>query len=243
MECESISDDDFVSTVFLQPKKNGGFHMILNLKNFNDFVEYQHFKMETIKDILAAVVPNCFMCVADLQDAYLVVPISKWHWKFLKFRWKGKIYCYLVLPFGLACSPRVFTKITKITLSVVRSEDHTAMMYIDDSFIMGLTFELCWQATKCFLETFVNLGFLPHLEKCHLWPSQQVEVLGFVINSVSMTVTITQEKMHEIHNICVLALQQPTMTIRDLCHLIGKLISSVAWQSLWDKLIIINWSL
>ena len=51
----------------------------------NDYVEYQHFKMETIRDILAAVVPNSLMVVADLQD-YLVVPISKWYWGFLKFK-------------------------------------------------------------------------------------------------------------------------------------------------------------
>ena len=45
----------------------------------NDYVEYQHFKMETIWDILVAVVPNSVMVVADLQDAYLVVPFSKWY--------------------------------------------------------------------------------------------------------------------------------------------------------------------
>ena len=227
MECHSISSDDFVSTVFLRPKKTGGFHMILNLKSFNDYVEYQHFKMETIKDILASIVPNCFMAVADLQDAYLVIPIARWHWRFLKFRWKGKIYCYLVLPFGLPCSPRVFTKIAKVPLSVVRSKGHIALMYIDDGFIMGETFQLCWDATQCFLEVFVNAGFLPHPEKCCLWPSQEVQVLGFIVNSVTMTITIPQEKMQEIYDLCRSALLNPRMQIRQLCRLIGKLISVI----------------
>ena len=31
--------------------------------------------METIKEILAAVVPSCFMAITDLLDAYFVVPI------------------------------------------------------------------------------------------------------------------------------------------------------------------------
>ena len=51
-----------------------------------------------------------------------------------------KIYCYLVLPFGLACSPRVITKIAKVPLFLVRSSGYTSMMYIDDGFIMGITF-------------------------------------------------------------------------------------------------------
>ena len=51
-----------------------------------------------------------------------------------------KIYCYLVLSFGLACSPRVFTKIANIPLFLVRSSGNISMMYIDDGFIMGITF-------------------------------------------------------------------------------------------------------
>ena len=122
MQCDSINENDFVSMVFLHPKKDGGFRMILNLKGFNEYIEYQHFKMETIKDIMHAIVPNCFMAVVDLSDAYLVVLISKWHWRLLKFCWRGKIYCYLVLPFGLACTPRVFTKVAKVPLSLVREK-------------------------------------------------------------------------------------------------------------------------
>ena len=68
--------------------------MILNLKSFNDYVEYQHFKIETIWNILAVVVPNCFMVVVDLQNAYLVVPISKWYWRFLKFRFRQNILLF-----------------------------------------------------------------------------------------------------------------------------------------------------
>ena len=48
VECFHIGPDDFVSNVFLRPKKGGSYCMILNLKKFNDFVQYEHFKMETL---------------------------------------------------------------------------------------------------------------------------------------------------------------------------------------------------
>ena len=35
---------DFVSTISLHPKKDGTHRTILNLKQFNTFVEYHHFK-------------------------------------------------------------------------------------------------------------------------------------------------------------------------------------------------------
>ena len=40
--------DQFVSTVFLREKKDGTFRMILNLKDFNKWVNYNHFKMDSI---------------------------------------------------------------------------------------------------------------------------------------------------------------------------------------------------
>ena len=32
--------DEFISTIFLHPKKDGSYHMILNLKALNQFVGY-----------------------------------------------------------------------------------------------------------------------------------------------------------------------------------------------------------
>ena len=89
-EYDSVQPGDFVSTVFLRPKKDGGYHMILNLKDFNQFVEYNHFKMETLKDICNSISPNCYMAVIDLQDAYLVIPINPNCWKYLSLSGGGK---------------------------------------------------------------------------------------------------------------------------------------------------------
>lgn len=44
------SEGDFISPVFLRLKKNGiDYRMILNLKELNKFVAYQHFKMDSLK--------------------------------------------------------------------------------------------------------------------------------------------------------------------------------------------------
>ena len=41
--------DDFISSLFTRPKKDGSKRMILNLKQFNKNIKYKHFKMESIK--------------------------------------------------------------------------------------------------------------------------------------------------------------------------------------------------
>ena len=42
------SQHQIISSTFLRKKKNGSYRMILNLKGLNEFIEYQHFKMESL---------------------------------------------------------------------------------------------------------------------------------------------------------------------------------------------------
>lgn len=110
---DSICTDEFVSNIFLRPKKNGKFRMILNLKSLNECVEYHHFKMETLKSAINLVTKDCFVASVDLTDAYYSCMVDKSDRKFLRFMWEGEKYQYTCLPNGLATAPRIFTKIMK----------------------------------------------------------------------------------------------------------------------------------
>ena len=43
---------EFISPIFLRPKSDGSYRMIPNLKKFNEFVEYHHFKMDTLDTVV-----------------------------------------------------------------------------------------------------------------------------------------------------------------------------------------------
>ena len=73
--------------------------LICNLKELNEFVEYKHFKMETVHSATNVMRRGCHMATIDLKDAYHSVPVSVEHRKFLKIVWKGKLYRYTALPF------------------------------------------------------------------------------------------------------------------------------------------------
>ena len=61
---------DFISNIFLREKKNGSFRMILNLKQLNENIPYQHFKMENLQQAVNMMTDNCYMCTIDLpKDA------------------------------------------------------------------------------------------------------------------------------------------------------------------------------
>lgn len=103
----------FLSRLVLVQKKDGTFRPVVNLKALNKFMSKNHFKMEgfhILKDVLQR---GDWMSSVDLKDAYFSVPVAQPHQKLLRFEWKGKIYEYQCLPFGLSSAPRVFTKLLK----------------------------------------------------------------------------------------------------------------------------------
>ena len=98
-------EGQYIPLIFLTPKSDGAFSMILNFKKLNVHMPYIHFKMETIKSVLNLVTPNCYMAKTDIKDAYFSIPILSVHQKFLKFTWQGKLYNFTCLPNGLCFGP------------------------------------------------------------------------------------------------------------------------------------------
>ena len=137
----------FMSNVFLRPKKDGSFRMILNLINFNSTLPYHHFKMDSVQTCICLVTPGVFMASLDLKDAYYSVPVSLESRKFLKFRWNNTLYQYTCLPNGLCSAPRIFTKLMKPVLSYLRAQGFLCSIYLDDLYLQGDIFTECTEHT------------------------------------------------------------------------------------------------
>ena len=85
-ECQD-SEVLFLSNIFLRPKRNGQFRIILNLKELNKGIEYKKLKMETLESIIRLIRPNNYMASLDLSGAYCSVPIAEEHQGYLCFPW------------------------------------------------------------------------------------------------------------------------------------------------------------
>ena len=217
---------EIISNIFLRPKKDGSHRLILNLKELNQSVSYVHFKMETLSSILKLVEQNAFMAAVDLKDAYYSVPVCKEDRKYLRFWWDGQLYQFTCLPNGLSSAPRLFTKILKPPLTSLHKEGHIVSGYLDDLCLQGSTYEECITNVIDTIKLLEELGFVVHPLKSVLIPSQEIEILGFVINTVSMTVELTLDKKESLSNNCKALLSTPVVLIRELAQVIGKIVSS-----------------
>lgn len=138
--------------------------------------------------------PGEYLGSLDLQDAYLLVPIHVNNRKFLRFRFKGKLYQFLCLPFGLCSSPYVFTKITKPIVYLLRSLGMLLVLYLDDFLFIHKSKVVCEENMKKAIQLLEDLGFIINLQKSALNASQSCKYLSFIIDSASFSLNSTNKK-------------------------------------------------
>ena len=105
------------------------------------------------------------MAKIDLKDAYYSVKLKASDQKLLKFMHNGKLYKFVCLPNGYSEGPRVFTKIMKPILALLREKDIVVAIYIDDLFTTGETYESCRENVLRIASFLDEMGFTINLTK------------------------------------------------------------------------------
>ena len=115
---------------------------------------------------------------------------------------KEKMYQFCCLPFSLSPAPRIFTKIMKPPMTVLRQMGHESADYIDDIRLLGKTKMEVEQNIIDNRAILPNLGFIINDGKSVFNPTKKLEHLGFVIDSRPMTVSLTDQKVNKLKILC-----------------------------------------
>ena len=182
--------------------------------------------MEFINQVIDIVIPNVYMESIDLKDAFYSIPIHPEHQKYLKFVVLSKILQYVCMPNSYGPAMRIFTKVSKVFFSHLRSKGFVSVVVVDDSYLQGNTFKSCLHHIENTMELLQNLGFTIHPIKSILTPTQRITFLGFVIDSVQMNLEIAEQKKNKICNLCLEILQKEKITLRTLASVIGNFVAS-----------------
>ena len=103
---------------------------------------------------------------------------------------------------------------------------HLNSGYIDDSYLQGDTSVECHKNVIDTIMLFTKLGFHIHPEKSVFIPSQKLTFLGFVPDSIAMTVPPTGEKVQWILPVCAILLKTQMPRIKQVAEVIGILVSN-----------------
>ena len=79
--------EEFLSNVFLLGKKGKENRPVISLKHLNQFIPYQHFKMEGFFCLREMLQKYNFMCKLDIKDTYFSVPLHQSSRKYVRFLW------------------------------------------------------------------------------------------------------------------------------------------------------------
>lgn len=187
-----------VSPIRVVPKSNGTFRLVVNMRSLNKGIASYKSKLEGLDLLLKIVTKDCYFIKLDLKNGYLQVSVSENSRKFLGIWWQGQFYRYKVLPFGASFSPYVFNKITKTIAAYLRSIGIQCVVYLDDFVFIFYSYVDALRGGIFIQEFFKFVGLSINQEKSIFKPAQQVEFLGFVIDSTDLKIYIPTEKMKNL---------------------------------------------
>ncbi|CAG8815755.1 22745_t:CDS:2 [Gigaspora margarita] len=86
--------------------------------------------------------------------------------------------------------------------------------------------------TESVLQMLENLGFRINVPKSNLVPFQQVEYLGFQINSKEISITLSHKKVSELRRDCLTIIRKQPVHIKKLASIIGRLLATTELKAI-----------
>lgn len=212
---------------FLTPKSSGGWRFILDARPLNHYVTVARFKMESLQTLCGLSRKGDWACKLDLRNAYPHVAVAPSLRPYLGIRTRQGPAEYVGLPFGVSFAPRVFTKVVKPVLALLRSWGIRCTAYLDDLAFLGSSKQEAERNAWWAAALLQWLGFEVNWEKSDLEAKQKLRYLGFVIDLVGQRVTPAKEKLEDVREQLTDLLGRDVVTVRESASLLGRV------QALW----------
>ena len=159
---------------------------MINLKQLNTYIPYCCLKTKGFQNLKYMLQKRYYMYKLDLKDAYFSVPMKKNSRHFVRFRWSGNLYKLLSLCFSLGLAPRIFTKLLKVPMKIVRRINIKIIIYLDDMLLIDHSLEEILMSRGTVIFLFVqHLGFAINW-KSVLTPVLEIVLLDLTFNSARL---------------------------------------------------------
>ena len=208
--------------VIIKPDKKP--RLVIDLsRNLNDHLRYEYFSYSSVRDATELSTPSCWFSKLDLSNCFLSFPLHPSAQPHFVFRFDGRLYQFVRMPFGLASAPRVCTLLLsvvahKLTLSGIQR----LIRYLDDFLFIAHSREAMTAILHAAQQLFSDFGLVVNTDKTE-GPAQQISFLGIQLDSVAQTLSCTATRLTEIRSLLRSALSSHKIRLSFLASLIGKL--------------------
>lgn len=122
----------FYAHVFLVPKKNGKQRRVFNMKPLNKFIVGRSFRVAILKMVTGSPSLGNFVVSLDFSDTYFHVHVAPSDRHFLRFKFKGRLYQFNRMTFGLSSAPQIFTTLMCPIMAFCRLLGIWIIFYLGD---------------------------------------------------------------------------------------------------------------
>ena len=164
------------------------------------------------------------MAAIDLKDAYYSIPIRSLDRYFLRFFGRAPYMSSLAFPMVCHVLRRLLLKSLKTTFLFAQARSHSCRTswwpLLARTNLWQMCQKFCWH--HC-IASQIRVGCTSWAVCFHTHPSPHDSILGFVSNSVTMTIQLTRGKTAGFQRVCTELLACPSPSIRQVASVIGKI--------------------
>ena len=197
--------------------------------SINDHIPKEPYSLQYVRvddaiRILQTLGPGSFMAKTDLKSAFRLIPIHPDDWNLLGIYWQSRYYVDLFLPFGLRSAPFIFNQLSDALEWILKH--NYGLKYVlhilDDFFLAEHTKLDCLLSFSTLLCFFMAVK-APVVASKTLGPSQVLEFMGIILDSVRMEARLPDDKLTRIKDLLESFTNRRSARLVELQSLIGTL--------------------
>ena len=235
--CKNIPFPVHYSPLLSRPKPNDTRRVIVNLSSpygdsVNDHIENGWYdgasyelKYPSLDNIVNAVDelgPDVLLSKIDVSRAFRNLRVDPYDFDVLGLNWRGMTYLDISIPMGLKTGSALCQRTTDVLRHVMASRDVRVYNYIDDVICVHKRQKADAEFETLF-SLFEFLGIPINPSKV-VPPSKSLTCMGINVNLETKQLTIPQEKLLEILDMCRMYANKKFITKKQLQSLLGKLL-------------------
>lgn len=170
----------WLSPIVLVGKPDGSKRLCLDYRKVNQHIAADIYPLPRLEELVEVASGNKYYVTLDLKDAYHQVELAQDSRDVTTFTEGTALYRFRRLPFGLSCSPGLFTRQINNVLAPLKKKGWT-YNYLDDVIVVAPDFSTLMARLAEVFTKFIEMGIKLNLKKCH-FGQEEVKFLGHIIS-------------------------------------------------------------
>ena len=170
----------WLSPIVLVKKPDGTQRMCLDYRRVNTHLQVDIHPLPRLEEMVETAAGNSYYASLDMKDAYYQVELDEASRDLTTFSDGVSLYRYRRLPFGLSCSPAIFSRIMSNILAPLIKKGWLKN-YLDDIIVWAPSFPALVRRLGELFGLFCNRGVKLNISKCQ-FGQREIKFLGHIIS-------------------------------------------------------------